>query len=82
MLNGVITAALTVSGHCSTRVKRGQRCTVTVTLFTRKIAAKAGATKTSVTLPHLAPGRYRLTVQATNRAGRSRTLRFVIQVTR
>lgn len=90
-LSGAATVRVTITrsqrgrlsrGRCSLRARSGRRCTVTVTSFNRKIAAKAGTTSTRLTLPGLAPGQYAITVRASNSAGGSSTTRLTLTVTR
>ena len=73
--------------RCSTKAKRGKRCTIARLVGRRTHAGKAGAV--SITLPRLfgkrklAPGRYRVTAQATGAGGlRSATRTVTITVRR
>jgi len=67
--------------RCSTRARRGRRCTVAMVVKRLRLAGRRGRSTVRASLRGVRPGRYTLTLVATDRAGnRSRraTLRFTV----
>jgi len=70
-----------VGRRCSTRARRGRRCTVAVVVKRLRFNGRRGRSTVRASLRGVRPGRYTLTLVATDRAGnRSRrvTLRFAV----